>query len=25
VAICAPNHVSLILTGGDAAYDSLNY
>ena len=25
VAICAPNEVSLALTGGAAAYDSLNY
>ena len=25
VAICAPNHVSLILTGKQAGYDSLNY
>lgn len=25
VAICAPNHVSLMLTGRDANYDSLNY
>jgi hypothetical protein len=25
VAICAPNHVSLLLTGGQADYDSLNY
>lgn len=24
-AICAPNEVSLMLTGGSAAYDSLNY
>ncbi len=24
-AICAPNQVSLVLTGGGAAYDSLNY
>lgn len=25
VAICAPNHVSLMLTGKQAGYDSLNY
>jgi hypothetical protein len=25
VAICAPNHVSLMLTGRQAGYDSLNY
>lgn len=25
VAICAPNHVSLALVGGQPAYDSLNY
>jgi hypothetical protein len=25
VAICAPNHVTLALTGGHADYDSLNY
>ncbi len=25
VAICAPNHVSLMLVGREAAYDSLNY
>lgn len=25
VAICAPNHVSLALTGRGSAYDSLNY
>lgn len=25
VAICAPNHVSLMLTGQRAGYDSLNY
>lgn len=25
VAICAPNHVSLMLTGRSASYDSLNY
>lgn len=25
VAICAPNHVSLMLSGRDANYDSLNY
>lgn len=25
VAICAPNHVSLMLTGRSAGYDSLNY
>ncbi len=25
IAICAPNHVSLALTGRNAAYDSLNY
>jgi hypothetical protein len=25
VAICAPNHVTLALTGGRADYDSLNY
>ena len=25
IAICAPNHVSLSLTGRNAAYDSLNY
>lgn len=25
VAICAPNHVSLSLSGGDASHDSLNY
>lgn len=25
VAICAPNHVSLMLSGGQDAYDSLNY
>ena len=25
IAICAPNHVSLALTGRQAGYDSLNY
>jgi hypothetical protein len=25
IAICAPNHVSLALAGGQASYDSLNY
>jgi hypothetical protein len=25
IAICAPNHVSLALVGGQAGYDSLNY
>jgi hypothetical protein len=25
IAICAPNQVSLMLVGGDAGYDSLNY
>jgi hypothetical protein len=25
IAICAPNHVSLALAGGQAGYDSLNY
>ena len=25
IAICAPNHVSLALTGKNAAYDTLNY
>jgi hypothetical protein len=25
VAICAPNHVSLMLTGRQSGYDSLNY
>jgi hypothetical protein len=25
VAICAPNHVSLMLTGQQVSYDSLNY
>ncbi|MDR0672362.1 MAG: NusG domain II-containing protein [Zoogloeaceae bacterium] len=25
VAICAPNRVSLVITGKDAPYDSLNY
>jgi hypothetical protein len=25
IAICAPNHVSLALTGGDPSHDSLNY
>lgn len=25
IAICAPNHVSLALIGGQAGYDSLNY
>jgi len=25
VAICAPNHVSLLLSGRQAGYDSLNY
>lgn len=25
IAICAPNHVSLLLTGKNSAYDSLNY
>lgn len=25
VAICAPNHVSLMLTGKQSGYDSLNY
>jgi hypothetical protein len=25
IAICAPNHVSLSLTGKDASHDSLNY
>jgi hypothetical protein len=25
IAICAPNHVSLALAGGQSSYDSLNY
>lgn len=25
MALCAPNHVSLTLTGGDAAYESMAY
>jgi hypothetical protein len=25
IAICAPNQVSLMLVGGQAGYDSLNY
>jgi hypothetical protein len=25
IAICAPNHVSLSLAGGDSSHDSLNY